>query len=199
MKEELFDPNPVSDLAVKALPGPQTEEGVVLCGRGHSLPPFTLQMVTPRLSPLTVHLNINVLPGQARGAAVNCPVTSPKVQTPSLQFYSEVFPYISFTVHYQGQQSWSHRSDSHGTYVMWHYLFAWPKTCLKNNHIACIGCWGRMHAPRPPYCVLTHALGPKNCWLHVAHKSMGVWQCGGLTSFWPCKLMYHTTCTNSYL
>ena len=88
VKEELFDPNPVSDLAVKALPGPQTEEGVVLCGRGHSLPPFTLQMVTPRLSSLTMHLNINVLSGQARGAAVNCPVTSPKVQT---QCHSEVF------------------------------------------------------------------------------------------------------------
>ena len=89
VKEELFDPNPVSDLAVKALPGPQTEEGVVLCGRGHSLPPFTLQMVTPRLSPLTVHLNINVLSGQARGAAVNCPVTPPNVRT---QCHSEVFP-----------------------------------------------------------------------------------------------------------
>ena len=77
-KEESFDPNPVPDLAVKALPGPQIEEGVVLCGRGHSLPSFTLQIVTPRMSPLTVHLKVNILSGQTRGAAVNCPVTSPE-------------------------------------------------------------------------------------------------------------------------
>ena len=77
-KEEPFDPNPVPDLAVKALPGPQIEEGVVLCGRGHSLPPFALQMVTPLMSPLTVHLKVNILSGQARGAVVNCPATSPE-------------------------------------------------------------------------------------------------------------------------
>ena len=34
-KEELFDPNPAPDLAVKTLSGPQTEEEVDLCGRGH--------------------------------------------------------------------------------------------------------------------------------------------------------------------
>ena len=77
-KEKPLEPNPVPGLAVKAFPGPQIEEEVDLCGRGHSLLPFTLQMVTPRMSPLTVHLKVNVLSGQARGAAVNCPVTSPE-------------------------------------------------------------------------------------------------------------------------
>ena len=42
-------------LAVKALSAPQIEKPFVLCGRGHSLPPFTLQMVKSLMLPLTVH------------------------------------------------------------------------------------------------------------------------------------------------
>ena len=49
----------------------------MLCTRGQSLLPPTLQMVIPFLSPVTVHLKVKVSPGQVGGAAVNCPVTSP--------------------------------------------------------------------------------------------------------------------------
>ena len=71
-------PNPAPDLAMKALPAPQTEEEVDLCTRGHlklSLL-FTLQMVNPFMSPVTVQMKVKVSPGQV-GVAVNCPVTLP--------------------------------------------------------------------------------------------------------------------------
>ena len=77
-KEKLFNPNPVPDLALKALPGPQTEEEFDLCGRGHSLLPPTIQVVSPFMSPTTVHINLKVSPGQVGRAAVNCPATISK-------------------------------------------------------------------------------------------------------------------------
>ena len=55
----------------------QIEEDVDLCTRVHSMLPFTLQMVNPFMSPVTVHLKVKVSPGQMGGGAVNCPVTSP--------------------------------------------------------------------------------------------------------------------------
>ena len=75
-------PNPAPGLAMKALLGPQgEEEEVTRCVRAlHSLPPPTLQMVYPFMSPPTVHLKVKVSPGQVGGAAVNCPVTSPREQ-----------------------------------------------------------------------------------------------------------------------
>ena len=73
-----FVPYPVTDLAVKSFSGPQTEEGEVdRCERGHSLLPFTCQMVKPLISPVTVHLKVKVSPIQVGGTAVNCPATSP--------------------------------------------------------------------------------------------------------------------------
>ena len=66
---------PVTALAVKALSGPHVDEAsAVLCPRIHSLLPFTLQMVTPLLSP-TVQLKVTASPGQVGGAAANCPAT----------------------------------------------------------------------------------------------------------------------------
>jgi len=73
-KEVALTPNPVPDVAVKALPGPQLKEVVPLCNRGHALLLPTLQVVSIVLSPPTVHLKVKVLPGQLGGAAVNCPV-----------------------------------------------------------------------------------------------------------------------------
>ena len=75
-KEVTLVPNPVPDLAVKTSRGPQMEEDVDLCTRVHSLLPFTLQMVIPFLSPVTVHLKAKVSPGQVGGATVSCPATS---------------------------------------------------------------------------------------------------------------------------
>ena len=78
VKEVALVPNPVSGVAAKALEDPQeAKEPVVLCSRIHSLLPPTLQMVSPLMSPVTVHLKVKVPPGQAGGAAVSCPVTSP--------------------------------------------------------------------------------------------------------------------------
>ena len=71
-----FVPNPVPDLAVKALVGLQSVE-VVVCTRAHSLLPPTLQMVNPLMSPVTVHSKVKESPGQVGGAATNCPATSP--------------------------------------------------------------------------------------------------------------------------
>ena len=76
-KEVAIVPNPVPDLAVKTLPGPQIEEDSDLCTKGHSLLQPTLQMVTPLLSPVTIHLKVKILLGQVGGAAVNCPATPP--------------------------------------------------------------------------------------------------------------------------
>ena len=81
VKEIVLVPNPVSDLAVKALPDPHGRGASnVLCTKIHSLLLLTLQMVTPVLSPPTVHLNMKVPPGQLGGAAVNCPITSPALK-----------------------------------------------------------------------------------------------------------------------
>ena len=68
--------NPVPILAVKTPPGPQTDVApAVLCDSRHSLLPPTLQMVTPFLSPVTVHLKVKISPGQVGGTAANCPAT----------------------------------------------------------------------------------------------------------------------------
>ena len=69
-------PNPTPDLAVKALPAPQTEEEVDLWSSPHSLFPPTLQVVKPFMSPVTVHLKVKLSPGQVGGAAMNSPITS---------------------------------------------------------------------------------------------------------------------------
>ena len=77
-KEVELLPNSAPGLAVKALPGPHVDAALaVLCVRIHSLLPFTLQMVTPFLSPPTVQLKIKLLPGQVGGASVNRPATGP--------------------------------------------------------------------------------------------------------------------------
>ena len=70
-------PNPVPGLALKALPDPQAREDDTLCSRGHSMLPPTLQLVTPLMSPVTLHLKVKVSPGQVGGAAVSCPATLP--------------------------------------------------------------------------------------------------------------------------
>ena len=83
-------PNPVPDVAVKALPGPQVREPpALLCARTHSLFPSTLQMVIPFLSPVTVHLKVKVSPGQVGEAAVSCPVTSPGEKSYNFKYYKK--------------------------------------------------------------------------------------------------------------
>ena len=77
-KEVALDaPNPVPGLAMKVPLGPQIEEEVDLRTRIHSLLPFTLQMVIPLMSPVTLHLKVNILLGHVGRAALNCPATSP--------------------------------------------------------------------------------------------------------------------------
>lgn len=77
VKEVERVPNPVPVVTVKRLPDPQGPGALaVLCSRVHSLVPPTLQMVIPFVSP-TVHWKVNVSPGQAGAAAVNCPTTAP--------------------------------------------------------------------------------------------------------------------------
>ena len=61
-------PNPASDIALKTLPSPQTDDEVDLCTRGHSLLPPTLQVVNPVTLPVTVQLKVKVAPGQVGGA-----------------------------------------------------------------------------------------------------------------------------------
>ena len=74
----LVVPNPVPVVKLKGLPDPHGPGTLaVLCSSEHSLlPPPTLQMVTPFLSPVAVHLKVKVSPGQVGGAALNCPATS---------------------------------------------------------------------------------------------------------------------------
>ena len=72
-KEVALVPNPAPGEAVKESPGPQEEGAISLCIRGHSSFPPTLQVVSVVLSPAIVHLKVMVSPGQAGGAAVNCP------------------------------------------------------------------------------------------------------------------------------
>ena len=75
--EVAFVPNPVPGVTMKGLPVPQgTGSLAVLCSRVHSSVPPTLQMVIPFMSPI-LHQNVNVLPGQAGAAPVNCPATQP--------------------------------------------------------------------------------------------------------------------------
>ena len=69
--------NPVPGLAVKTSLGPQIEEEVNVCTKIHSLFPSTLHVVSPLMSPVTVHVKVKVSPGQVGGGGVNCPVTSP--------------------------------------------------------------------------------------------------------------------------
>ena len=77
-KEVAFVPNPVTLLAVKALPGPHVDVvSAVLCPSRHSLLPPTLQMVIPLTSPVTLHVTVKISPGQVGRATVNCPVTTP--------------------------------------------------------------------------------------------------------------------------
>ena len=78
MKEVALVPNPVPDLALKALSGPQVVVDKDLCCRAHSLFPPTLHVVSPLMFPVTVHVKVKVSSGQVGGAAVNCPVTSPE-------------------------------------------------------------------------------------------------------------------------
>ena len=84
-KEVTLVPNPVPVVTVKGLPDPHRPGSLVLvCSSEHSLLPFTLQMVIPVLSPVTVHLKVKVSPGQVGGGAVKCPVTSPYRKTKML-------------------------------------------------------------------------------------------------------------------
>ena len=78
VKEVALVPNPVSGVALKAPPDPHVAPAV-LCERIHSLLPFTLQRVTPLLSPPTVQLIVKLPPGQVGGVAVNHPATSPEI------------------------------------------------------------------------------------------------------------------------
>ena len=72
-------PNPVPGVTVKILfppIGQQEELPVDKCAREHRLLlPFTIQMLYPILSPVTVQLKVNLSPGQVGGAAVNCAAT----------------------------------------------------------------------------------------------------------------------------
>ena len=78
VKEVLLVSNPVTVATVKGLPVQQGPGALALvCSSEHSLLPPTLQMVTPFLSPVTVHLKMKVSSGQVGGAAVNRPATSP--------------------------------------------------------------------------------------------------------------------------
>ena len=78
VKEVALVPKPVPVPTVKGLPTPHGPGALaVLCTKEHSLLPFTLQMVIPFLSPVTVHLKVNLSSGQVGGGAVNCPVTWP--------------------------------------------------------------------------------------------------------------------------
>ena len=78
-KEVTFAPNSVPGEAVKGAPDCPQGPGAlaVLCESRHSLLPPTLQMVTPSMSPVTVHLKVKVSPGQVGGGPVSCPATSP--------------------------------------------------------------------------------------------------------------------------
>ena len=130
MKEGPFVPNPVSDLAVKTLFGPQMEEDVDLCTRLHSLLPFTLQMVNPLTSPVTVHLKIKVPPGQVGGGPVSCPATSPgeKIRT----FTTQVSIYIF--IHKANQGSFSFLSKGGGKMRLYRFFEGQAYSCTK--HVA---------------------------------------------------------------
>ena len=79
VKEVALVPNPVPVVTVKGLPDPQGRgPSIVACVREHSLlPPPTLQMVIPLMSPETVHLKVKVSPGQVGRGAVSSAVTTP--------------------------------------------------------------------------------------------------------------------------
>ena len=70
-------PNPVLDVTMKTLPGPQEAVPPVFeCTRRQVLLPPTLQVVIEVLSPPTVQLKVDTASGQVGGAAVNCPATA---------------------------------------------------------------------------------------------------------------------------
>ena len=77
VKEVAVVPNPAPGVAVKTLPGPQIVVEFDRCTRIHSMLSFSLQMVSPLVSPVTLQVKVNESPGQVRGAEVNCPVTAP--------------------------------------------------------------------------------------------------------------------------
>ena len=64
VKDVARAPNPVPGLAVKLSLGPQIEVELVLCNRLHSMLPFTIQVVTPLMFPITVHLKVKVRQGE---------------------------------------------------------------------------------------------------------------------------------------
>ena len=75
-----FAPNPVSDIAVKRWLVPQVLiVPVNICDRTHRLLLllFTLQMVIPFMSLVTVQMKVKIPPGQVGGGPVSCPVASP--------------------------------------------------------------------------------------------------------------------------
>ena len=97
VKDVPFVPNPLSDLAVKTLPGPQIGEESVLCIKLHlllspSVLLVTLQMVSPLMFPVTVHLKVNVSPGHVGGIAVNCPATSPEENYSFCKSQNVIYP-----------------------------------------------------------------------------------------------------------
>jgi len=87
-KEVTLVPNSDPDVAVNTRPAPHVDEApAVLCGRVHSLLPFTFQMVIPLLFPPTVHPKLKVLPGQVGGAALNCADASPAGEHHRFELY----------------------------------------------------------------------------------------------------------------
>jgi len=96
-KEVEAVPNPVSSVAVKAIPAPQVEVTLeLLCTRGHTLLPFTLQVVTVVLSPLTSHLKVMVSPGQVGGAAVNWPAAAAADKWKAVVFLENVTVLVGY-------------------------------------------------------------------------------------------------------
>ena len=95
--------NPVAGLAVKALSCPQVDmEPTVLCGSRHSLLPFTLQMVTPFIFPVTVHLKVKTSPGQVGGAAVNCPATLYTQSGREMHLHNTMYSSLAVSNHWTG-------------------------------------------------------------------------------------------------
>jgi len=110
-KEVAVVPNPVPDLALKALPRPQSEEGVDLWTRTHSVP--TLQVVIPLMFPKTVHPKVNVSAGQVGEAGENCPAASPEEICTRTSTYTCVYSHCKICI--MSPRTW--RSQSCNTYV----------------------------------------------------------------------------------
>lgn len=105
-------PNPVPDLAVMALPRPQTEEVADLCTRGHSLLLPTLQEVIPLMFPKTVHPKVNASAGQVGEAGENCPAASPEEICTKTSTYTCVYSHCKICI--MSPRTW--RSQSCYTY-----------------------------------------------------------------------------------